>query len=51
MFHELTEDLLDLRVTEKGYGSAMYAAKQDEPGCSNCGLCCSIVLCCCYVCW
>jgi hypothetical protein len=39
MFTELTEELLDLEVTVRGYGAAVYAANED--GCS-----CGIVLCC-----
>ncbi len=37
MFKELTEELLDLTVTEKGYGNALYAVR-------------SIILCCCMSC-
>jgi hypothetical protein len=50
VFRQLTEELLDLRVTEKGYGTALYAADEDEGGggtccsCSSCTLC--ISLCC-----
>jgi hypothetical protein len=51
MFEELTEELLDLQVNVRGYGAAVYAVVE-EPGSSNsCSLCCSIVLCCCYLCW
>ena len=52
MFHELTEELLDLKVVEKGFGDALYATSADEGGgggqCScSCSylcisLCCSI---------
>jgi hypothetical protein len=47
MFTELTDDLLDLRATEKGYGNALFAAVKDEDGCSSCcsscwSLCCTI---------
>jgi hypothetical protein len=49
MFRQLTDELLDLRVTEKGYGSALYATEEDDGGgsccsCSSCTLC--ISLCC-----
>jgi hypothetical protein len=44
MFDELTEELLDLSANVRGYGSATYAAVEDEP-CSS-GLCCSVILCC-----
>lgn len=47
MFHELTEELLDLRADVRGYGAAVYAANEDVPGCSS-GICCSTVLCCCW---
>ena len=52
MFDELSQELLDLTVTEKGYRGAMYASNEDTPpGCSS--LCCSFVLCCflCHLCW
>jgi hypothetical protein len=51
VFKELTHELLDLRVTEKGYGDALYASADDgDPGCnSSCScswlclsLCCTI---------
>lgn len=42
MFKELTEELLDLRATVRGYGAiAVYAQKTD---------CCSGPCCCCC-CW
>jgi hypothetical protein len=44
MFDELTEELLDLSASVRGYGSAPYAVAQDEPG--SCGLCTSVILCC-----
>ena len=50
MFDELTEELLDLSATVRGRGAAVYAAV-DDGSCGNCGLCCSFVLCCCYLCW
>ena len=50
MFDELTEELLDLSADVRGFGNAVYAAAQDDPG--SCGLCCSVVLCCCCaLCW
>ena len=51
MFTELTEELLDLDATTKGYGGALYAAT--DPGGSCCGGCCNLVLCCCcsQICW
>ena len=52
MFTELTEELLDLTATEKGFGGALFAVN-DEPACSSsCGTC-SIVLCTfiCQLCW
>ena len=45
MFDEIAADLLDLTATEKGYGRAVYAAKES---CSS-SLC--IILCCCDLCW
>jgi len=51
MFDELSKELLDLTVTEKGYRGAMYATSQEAPGCGT--LCCSVVLCTflCHLCW
>jgi hypothetical protein len=49
MFTELTEELLDLRSTVRGYGVAVYAA--NEEGSSSGSLCTTIVLCCCHLCW
>ena len=50
MFRELTDELLDLRVTEKGYRNALFAALDDpDNGCSGCSCSCSwlcISLCC-----
>ena len=49
MFAQLTDDLLDLTVREKGYGGAPYANAQDEPGCSSstqwCVTLCTTILC------
>lgn len=48
VFRELTEELLDLRVVEKGFGDALYATVEDEGG-SPCSCSCSygcISLCC-----
>jgi hypothetical protein len=44
MFDELTEEMLDLSASVRGYGAATYAVVDDEPGC--CGGCGTIVLCC-----
>ena len=51
MSNELMAELLDLTVTEKGFGGAMYAAVE-EPGCSS-GACSTVVLCTifCHLCW
>ena len=41
MFKELTEELLDLTATEKGYGNAMYAVIDgDLCSCCSCSCCC-----------
>jgi hypothetical protein len=48
MFRELTEELLDLRVVEKGFGDALFATVEDEGG-SQCSCSCSylcVSLCC-----
>jgi hypothetical protein len=49
VFGVLTEDLLDLRVTEKGFRNALYASEEDPESCSSCScswlcisLCCTI---------
>ena len=42
MFKELTEELLDLRVNVRGYGSAVYAASEDSGG--------GVIACCCCCC-
>ncbi len=52
MFAQLTDDLLDLTATEKGFGGALYAVNE-EPGCSSSssssiGLCFDLP---CHVCW
>ena len=49
MFAQLTDDLLDLTATEKGFTGAPYAVNE-EPGCCSSGLCCSISLCCSLLC-
>lgn len=50
MFDELTEELLDLSANVRGYGAAVYAKIEDEPGSS--GICTSVVLCCsCILCF
>ena len=53
MFAELTEELLDLEASAKGYGGALYAA--NDPGgscCSGCSALC-VIICTflCHVCW
>lgn len=45
MFEVLTEEMLDLSATVRGYGAAVYAIV-DDGSCGSCGLCCSVVLCC-----
>ena len=48
MFGELTEELLDLTISEKGFGTALYAVTDpDDTGCSSScsscwSLCCTI---------
>ena len=51
MFSELTEELLDLEATTKGYGGALYANMDPGGACSDCS--CNLVLCCCcsQICW
>ena len=44
MFTELKEELLDLRVSEKGYRHALYANNVD-PGCSCSGSSSSLTCC------
>jgi len=39
MFDVLTRELLDLRATVRGYGSAVYARKTDGGG-GYCSCCC-----------
>ena len=39
MFEQLTQELLDLTVTEKGYRNALYAAKWDCCACCSCCRC------------
>jgi hypothetical protein len=43
MFTKLNAELLDLVVREKGYRLALYAATNQDGGCSSVGCCC----CCC----
>jgi hypothetical protein len=47
MFAELTEELLDLTVNEKGFRHALYAKNQDPGSC--CGSSSSLT--CCKLCW
>ena len=52
VFEELTQELLDLTATEKGYRCAMYAAVEGEQGCSSCSGCSTTILCCSiHICW
>ncbi len=51
MFDELTQDLLDLTSSEKGYRGAMYAQLQEGGGGGSFTLCCTVVLCCGHLCW
>jgi hypothetical protein len=52
MFTELTEELLDLKTTVRGYGAAVYAVEEEPGSCSgSCSCNSSIILCCSYVCW
>jgi len=39
MFDELTEELLDLEVSVRGYGGAVYARDEDGGG-GFCSCCC-----------
>jgi hypothetical protein len=48
MFSELSDDLLDLSVQEKGYRNALYASTQ-PPGSSCSGSSSSLT--CCKLCW
>jgi len=49
-FAELTEELLDLTVVEKGVGNAFYASEDGGGGgSSSCTYCSS--LCCFHICW
>jgi len=53
VFTELTEELLDLEATARGYGGALYA--NTDPGgscCSGCSALC-IIICTvsCHICW
>lgn len=43
MFKELTAELLDLTVTEKGFRNALYARTMPPCCCSTC--------CNCFICW
>ncbi len=47
MFKELTRELLDLRVTEKGYGNALYAlwlSKTGGSSASSSACCCTFIV-------
>ena len=53
MFHELTDDMLELDATEKGVGYALLAMEESQGGGGGCSssstlsssLCCSFHLC------
>jgi hypothetical protein len=53
MFHELTDEMLDLEATDKGVGYALLANEELQGGGTGCSssstlsssLCCSIHLC------
>jgi hypothetical protein len=45
MFRELTQELFDLRITEKGFGLALYANEEDDGGGSACSSCSCSTLC------
>jgi hypothetical protein len=52
MFTELKEELLDLRVTEKGYRNALYASRDPGGGVgSSSSTGSSSSLTCCKLCW
>jgi hypothetical protein len=46
MFKELTEELLDLTVAEKGYRNAFYASVNPGGACSACCTCCHCLFLC-----
>jgi hypothetical protein len=46
MFKELTQELLDLTVVEKGYGNALYATNKAGGACSACCTCCNCIFWC-----
>jgi hypothetical protein len=46
MFKELTEELLDLTVEEKGFRNALYAAANPGGACSACCTCCNCLFLC-----
>jgi hypothetical protein len=50
MFTELTAELLDLRVTEKGFGFALYASEEDPGGGDPCSCSCSSSILCVSLC-
>jgi hypothetical protein len=50
MFQELTDELLELTVTEKGYRAAVYGVNVGSDGCSGSCSCSSSLTCCC-LCW
>jgi hypothetical protein len=47
MFQELTDELLELTMTEKGYRAAMYGMFDDDGGsCGSCTCSSSLTTCC-----
>ena len=46
MISRFYDELLDLRVTEKGVGNALYAAEGGEEGCAGGSCSCTWSLCC-----
>jgi hypothetical protein len=47
MFQELTDELLELTMTEKGYRAAVYGVNEGSDGCSgSCTASSSLTTCC-----
>jgi hypothetical protein len=51
MFQELTDELLELTMTEKGYRAAMYGSMDDGGGSSGGSCTCSSSLTTCCLSW
>jgi hypothetical protein len=53
MFTELTEELLDLSATQKGFGGALLAADDGGGGCGACSSALCIIICTLlsHICW